>query len=103
LNFWQEPGQETDIPKAGTTFQFDDTAYSNAAFLRLKNLTVSYNIPGDVFGNGSFIQGARVYAIGRNLWTLTNYLGFDPEYFGNGSKGTYPGTRQYTVGLELSF
>ncbi len=103
LKMWEEPGQVTDIPKAGTTFQFDNTVYSNAAFLRLKNVTVSYNIPGNVFGNGSFIQGARVYAIGRNLWTLTNYLGFDPEYFGNGSKGTYPGTRQYTVGLELSF
>lgn len=103
LKMWEEPGQVTDIPKAGTTFQFDNTAYSNAAFLRLKNVTISYNVPGNVFGNGSFIQGARVYAIGRNLWTLTNYLGFDPEYFGNGSKGTYPGTRQYTVGLELSF
>ena len=103
LNLWQEPGDITDIPKAGTTFHFDDTAYSNAAFLRLKNVTVSYNVPGSVFGNGAFIQGARVYAIGRNLWTLTNYLGFDPEYFGNGSKGTYPGTRQYTVGVELSF
>lgn len=103
LDMWQKPGDVTDIPKAGTTFQFDDTAYSNAAFLRLKNLTVSYNIPGSIFGNGAFIQGIRVYAIGRNLWTLTNYLGFDPEYFGNGSKGTYPGTRQYTLGLELSF
>ena len=103
LKMWEEPGDITDIPRAGTTFHFDDTVYSNAAFLRLKNVTVSYNIPGNAFGNGSFIQGARVYAIGRNLWTLTNYLGFDPEYFGNGSKGTYPGTRQYTVGLELSF
>lgn len=103
LDFWQKPGDTTNIPKALTTFQFDDTAYSNAAFLRLKNVTISYNIPGSVFGDNGFIQGARVYAIGRNLWTLTNYLGFDPEYFGNGSKGTYPGTRQYTVGLELSF
>lgn len=103
LDYWKEPGQITDIPKALTTFQFDDTAYSNAAFLRLKNLTISYNVPGSLFGDNQFIQGARLYAIGRNLLTFTNYLGFDPEYFGNGSKGTYPGTRQYTVGLELSF
>ena len=103
LNMWQEPGDITDVPKAKTTFEFDDTMYSNAAFVRLKNLTVSYNVPGNVFGNGAFIQGARIYAIGRNLFTFTDYVGFDPEYFGNGSQGTYPGTRQYTVGLELSF
>ena len=103
LDLWQKPGDVTDIPKAGTTFQFDDTAYSNAAFLRLKNLTISYNIPSSLFGDGAFIQGARVYAIGRNLWTLSGYRGFDPEYFANGSKGTYPGTRQYTLGVEFSF
>lgn len=103
LNMWREPGQETDVPRAGTNFQFDDTVYSNAAFLRLKNVNISYNIPGSIFGENAFIQGARVYAIGRNLLTFTNYLGFDPEYFSNGSQGTYPGTRQYTIGLELSF
>lgn len=103
LNMWKEPGDVTDIPRANSTFQFDDTAYSNAAFLRLKNLTVAYNIPGRIFGSNAFIQGIRLYAIGRNLWTLTDYLGFDPEHFGNGSKGTYPGTRQYTFGVELTF
>lgn len=103
LKMWREPGDVTDIPKAGTPFQFDDTAYSNAAFLRLKNLNVSYDLPQSVLNKAGFIKAARVYAIGRNLWTLTNYLGFDPEYFANGSQGTYPGTRQYTFGLELSF
>ena len=103
LNMWQNPGDVTDVPRAKTVFQFDDTTYSNAAFLRLKNVSISYNVPSSAFGNSAFIQGARLYAIGRNLWTVTDYIGFDPEHFGNGSKGTYPGTRQYTVGLELSF
>lgn len=103
LDMWQEPGDITDVPKAKTTFEFDSSLYSNAAFLRLKNVSVSYNLPSNLFGNGNFIQGARVYAIGRNLWTLTDYIGFDPEFYSNGSTGTYPGTRQYTLGLELSF
>lgn len=103
LDMWREPGDVTDIPKAGTQFQFDDTTYSNAAFLRLKNVSISYDLPQHLLQKAGFIQSARVYAIGRNLWTLTNYLGFDPEYFANGSQGTYPGTRQYTFGLELMF
>lgn len=100
---WTEPGQETTIPKRGSQFVLDTSLFSNAAFLRLKNLTVSYNIPGNWFGNNSFIQGARVYAIARNLLTFTNFVGMDPEYLSNGTQGTYPNSRQYTFGLELSF
>ncbi len=103
LNMWMEPGDVTDIPKAGTPFQFDTTTYSNAAFLRLKNVTLSYNLPQTLLNKSGFVKGARIFAIGRNLMTFTNYLGFDPEYFANGSKGTYPGTRQYTLGVELTF
>lgn len=102
-NIWTEPGQVTNIPKKGSQFVLDTNLFSNAAFLRLKNLTVSYNIPGNWFGNGSFIQGARVYAIGRNLLTFTEFAGMDPEYLSNGTQGTYPNSRQYTFGLELSF
>ena len=103
LNMWREPGQETNIPKAGTVWRNDSSAFSNAAFLRLKNLTVSYSIPGRKLGMGGFIQGLRVYAIGRNLLTFTNHVGFDPEYLGISTAGTYPGTRQYTAGIELTF
>ena len=103
LNMWQKPGDITDIPKAGTKFNFDSTVYSNAAFLRLKNVTLSYNVPEYLLDKTGFVKGARIFAIGRNLLTFTNYLGFDPEHFGNGSKGTYPGTRQYTFGVELTF
>lgn len=103
-DMWFEPGQETDIPKAATPFNEScDRRYSNAAFLRLKNLTVSYSIPGNWFGNGAFIQGARVYAIGRNLFTITDFLGYDPEHLSNMTQGVFPNTRQYTFGLELSF
>ncbi len=103
-DIWMEPGQVTNIPNKDTPFQeWSDRYYSNASFLRLKNLTVSYNIPGNWFGNGSFIQGARVYAIGRNLLTITDFIGMDPEYMDWMTQGVYPNTRQYTFGLELSF
>ena len=39
----------------------------------------------------------------NNLLTFTNHVGFDPEYLGMTTQGTYPGTRQYTAGLELTF
>lgn len=104
LNMWREPGQKTNIPKAGTVWRADSSAFSNGAFLRFKNLTISYTIPGQWLGGAeNFIQAVKVYAIGRNLFTLTNHVGFDPEYLGVSTAGTYPGTRQYTVGLEVTF
>ena len=44
LNIWTHPGQETDIPKYGTPFYHDTSRFSNAAFMRLKNLSVSYSL-----------------------------------------------------------
>ncbi len=102
-DIWMEPGQVTDIPKKGSQFVLDTNLFENASFLRLKNLSISYSLPGSWFGNGAFIQGARVYAIGRNLLTFTDFIGLDPEYLNNGTQGTYPNSRQYTFGLELSF
>ncbi|MBQ8271771.1 MAG: SusC/RagA family TonB-linked outer membrane protein [Tidjanibacter sp.] len=103
-NMWMEPGDITNIPNKDTLFEeLSDRYLSNASFLRLKNLTVSYNIPGHWFGRGAFIQGARVYAIGRNLLTITDFMGVDPEYMSWVTQGVYPNTRQYTFGLELSF
>lgn len=103
-DMWLEPGDITNIPNKDTAFnESSDRLFSNAAFLRLKNLSISYSIPGNWFGRGAFIQGARVYAIGRNLLTITDFIGMDPEYMSWITAGVYPNTRQYTFGLELSF
>jgi hypothetical protein len=50
-----------------------------------------------------FIGSMRVYAIGRNLFTLTKYQGYDPEVDSNLQMGVYPNSRQFTVGLEFTF
>ena len=50
-----------------------------------------------------FLGSARIYAIGRNLLTATPYSGYDPEVDSNLQMGVYPNSRQYTVGVELTF
>ena len=49
------------------------------------------------------MSGVRVYAIGRNLLTFTNYSGVDPEVDSNLTLGAYPNTKQYSVGIEITF
>ncbi len=103
LNMWKEPGDITNIPSINSTLQFDDTFIENASYLRLKNLQVSYEFPKKLMERSGFISGFKIYAIARNLWTLTKYNGYDPEVDSNLQLGVYPNSRQFTVGAEFTF
>ena len=100
---WKEPGDVTDIPRYGVTPQMDSRFLEDASFLRLKNLMLSYSFPQSWLGETHFFSSARVYIQGQNLLTFTKFSGIDPESSSNIYKAQYPMSRQYTVGLELSF
>jgi hypothetical protein len=77
---WVAEGQQTDIPKA--TFgdpmgngRFSDRWIEDGSFLRLRSMTLSYALPVQ----SVWLQGLTVWATANNLFTLTNYLGSDPE------------------------
>lgn len=77
-------------------------------FVKLSNLTLSYSV-GDVAG---VFKGMNVYAIGQNLFLITNYRGFDPEVNTNKGNGVvpsasidytgYPSARTFTFGVNFS-
>lgn len=102
-SIWREPGQITTIPKYGENVIYSTAYLENASYLRLKNLSLIYRLPQSVLNKTGFIKGLAVKAIFRNLWTLTNFTGFDPEFNGNIVYGMYPNSRQYTFGLEITF
>jgi|LSQX01.1.fsa_nt_gb TonB-linked SusC/RagA family outer membrane protein len=103
LDYWKEPGDITTFPKYGVQFtQFDDRLIEDASFIRLKNLTLSYNVPREIAQRSGFLTGARVFVTGRNLLTFTKYLGPDPEVDSNLTYGVNPNTKQITVGLSVN-
>ncbi|WP_066210341.1 SusC/RagA family TonB-linked outer membrane protein [Flammeovirga sp. MY04] len=118
LRRWQKPGDITDIPRAYplgsdqtvTNNLISDRFIEDASYLRLKALTFSYNVPS-TFLEKINLGSCRLYATGENLFTITNYSGFDPEvnYRGGDNRvmgidfGTYPQTRTYIFGLNVSF
>lgn len=103
LKMWKKPGDITDIPSLATENVIDTRVLQNASFLRLKNLTLSYSLPQQWMQATRFFDSVRIYATARNLFTATKYKGGDPEKDGNISLGFYPGTRQYMLGVEVSF
>ncbi len=100
---WKNPGDVTDIPRYGEVAQLDDRFLENASFLRLKNLTLAYSLPQDLLKKTHFLTGVRIYLQGQNLLTFTVFKGLDPEVASNIYRAQYPASRQYTVGLEVTF
>ena len=104
LNYWKKEGDVTQFPKYGVQFtQFDSRLIEDASFMRLKSLTLGYNLPGNLIGKTNFFTNAKIYVNGRNLLTVTDYSGPDPEVDSNLSLGVNPNTKQFTAGIELTF
>lgn len=114
LDAWTEPGQQTDQSQLfwnSSVSTYNSTKYlDDGSYLRLKALTLGYNLPVDICQKLK-MDAIRIYFIATNLWTLTNYKGWDPEVnrdgSGNVTQGvTYlspPQAKTYNVGINLSF
>jgi hypothetical protein len=80
LNRWQIEGQQANLPRAAYgdpagNNVFSDRWIEDASYIKLRNLTLQYD-----FGNlYNIFQSGNVYITGENLFTLTKYLGSDPE------------------------
>lgn len=82
LRRWRQPGDMTDIPRYEFQNTFNNLHSSrfleDGSYLRLKNLSVGYNLPGNI-ANRVLMERLRIYCSATNLWTLTRYSGADPE------------------------
>jgi TonB-linked SusC/RagA family outer membrane protein len=109
-NRWTTEGQVTDIPRAvyGDPMKnnvFSDRWIEDGSYLRLKTLTISYEIPV----NSIYLQGITVWASANNLFTWTKYLGSDPEFSMNNNvlyqgidAGLTPQSRSYFLGVKIN-
>lgn len=84
-----------------------DNWVEDGSFLRLRDLTVGYNIPKKLIGKAG-IKNARVYFTGTNIFTLSRYSGLDPEVSQSDTtpgqdNSSYPLARTYTFGLNITF
>lgn len=89
LQHWQRPGDDAIIQRytqstaqaaysAYSNFRQSDGIYSDASFVRLKTLSVSYSLPSNWLRSAK-LSSVRVYVTGQNLLTFTGYKGGDPE------------------------
>jgi len=109
---WQQPGDKTDIPRASLSDEnwreYSSRWLEDGSYLRVKNVTLGYTVPASIL-DAVGISRLRLYAQGTNLFTFTNYTGFDPEVNQNARNplvagsdfGTLPQTRTVLFGINL--
>ncbi len=111
LDRWTGEGTSTDVPRAtigaNANNQFSDFFVEDASYFRLQNVQLGYTLPESVIERLP-INNLRVYIGSNNLFTITDYSGFDPgastgEAIGGGiDYGFYPVARSFLFGLNLN-
>ncbi|MGB3588171.1 MAG: TonB-dependent receptor [Tunicatimonas sp.] len=111
-NQWMaDVNESSDIPAFSATDRSEIQSsrfVESGNFVRLKNLSLTYNLPSDLLGwmKGSVMLGAT------NLLTFTDYRGIDPESFSNrqgagvaqgADGGSYPNSKTYILGFNVTF
>ena len=80
----------------------------DGSYLKLRNAQIGFNVPRQFLENLGGIGGIRLYFNANNIFTLTQYSGFDPEISGSNLSrgvdyGLYPHTRNYGGGINIQF
>ncbi len=110
LNRWTTPGQVTSVarpyeggtePGSSTVQTFSSKQIENGTYVRLKQVTVSYDLPVSLISRVKLRQ-VRFFAQALNLLTWTAYTGLDPEIDGT-EIGRYPQSKQLTGGIQIGF
>ncbi len=110
LNRWNHDGQVTDIPRA--TFmdpmgnsRFSDRWIEDGSYLKLKTVSLSYHIPV----RSTYLQGVTIWAAANNLFTITRYLGSDPEFSQSNSvlgqgidRGMVAPGKSFSLGMKIN-
>jgi hypothetical protein len=140
FNPWTPTNPSTTTPRAiraggpqnggaaGNNARFNSTRWlEDGSYLRMKNLQIGYTVPKPLLERAKYVSSLRVYLTAQNLFTVTDYSGYDPETVGsnggydpatgtNGGnnaltnslargvdEGSYPNLRSFTLGIQAGF
>ena len=110
VNRWSYEGQKTDMPTATWedpmgNARFSDRWIEDASYLRLKSITLSYELPL----NSTFIHGLTFWGQANNVFTVSKYLGADPDFSMSNSvleqgidRGLLANSRNFMLGIKIN-
>ncbi|MCF8226547.1 MAG: TonB-dependent receptor [Bacteroidales bacterium] len=111
MDRWTGPNTSNTEPRpsfGGYNYLPSERFIQSGSFLRLRNVTLGYSLPGSLANRISAVR-ARIYIKGSNIHTFTKFTGYTPEIGSNDvlsngiDYGIYPVTAVYSLGLNLTF
>ena len=113
LDRWTENNPTNEYPRANASPHgtvMSDVIVEDGSYIRLKEVVFSYNLPEKLLSHVN-ISNLRLSVSGRNLYTITNYSGYDPEVsiyggsvFGKGADyGAYPMAKVILFSINATF
>lgn len=82
--------------------QINPTPYYSRSFIRLQDIALAYEFDNSLLKKIG-MRNLKMFASGKNLWTITNWDGWDPETGQGVNSNAYPVLKSLSLGLELSF
>lgn len=96
-------GSQPSLSATNLTYDgYSDRFLKDASFIRLKSLSIGYNIPKSVL-EGTFVKSLKVFVQGENLYTWTKWRGYDPEPNFASSLSVYPNMTTVSLGTNIEF
>jgi TonB-linked SusC/RagA family outer membrane protein len=106
LDAWSPTNTDGTMPSlsaSNLTYDgYSDRFLKDASFIRLKNVSLGYNLPKDVL-SGTFVRSMKIFVQGENLLTWTKWAGYDPEPNFSSSLSVYPNMRTVSLGTNIEF
>ncbi|HVI44609.1 MAG TPA: SusC/RagA family TonB-linked outer membrane protein [Chitinophaga sp.] len=102
LSIWQKPGDISKYPGAQYATYFTSRDITSADYIKLRNVTVGYNIPVTK-GMSRHVRQIKVFATGQNLLSIMKWRGFDPEDANDIAQYEYPMPRTISGGINVTF
>lgn len=110
LDYWKKPGDITETPKPMVGNSSESNAFESTRwiekgdYLRLKEITLAYNLPSSLLKKVKTMDRIRIYASAYNLYTFHSLNTFDPERGNNGhAYAIYPTPKTFIGGIEITF
>jgi len=104
VDYWtpENPDARYERPDIRVTSGLAGRLWGDRSFIRLQNVSLSYNLPKDLIENIR-LQSARVYFNGQNLLTFTKWNGWDPETNQSITRTGRPVLKSFTFGVNVEF
>jgi TonB-dependent starch-binding outer membrane protein SusC len=114
LNYWTPTNTNTNVPRPiigdpNSNGRFSNRFIEDGSYIKLQNFQLGYTVAANTLGALKIVKSLRAYVSGQNVFTVSGYKGYDPDFLNGGllsrgyDIGSFPNPRTFLIGLQVGF